>query len=305
MTGLAWLLGNRKAVAGLTLLLAFAALALVGPALVGDPTDFVARPFDPPSAAHWLGTTGRGQDVFWQTVAGARPTLAVGFLVGVVVVAVGAAIGAAAGYLGGWLDDLLSLLINIFLVIPGLPLMVVVAAYLTAGPGTIAAVLIFTGWAWTARVVRAQTQTLAARDFVAAAVVSGESRLRIVLVEILPNMAPLLLSSFAGAVLYAIGAQVGLEFLGLGDVERVSWGTILYWARNDAALITGSWWVFVPAGLCVGLVGCALALVGSACDELAFPRLRQSKAYRQVVGTRGGRPLATVVLPAGNPEAKP
>ena len=305
MTGLASLLGNRKAVAGLTLLLAFAVLALVGPALVGDPTDFVARPLDPPSAAHWLGTTGRGQDVFWQTVAGARPTLAVGFLVGVVVVAVGAAIGAAAGYVGGWLDDLLTLLINIFLVIPGLPLMVVVAAYLTAGPGTIAAVLIFTGWAWTARVVRAQTQTLAARDFVAAAVVSGESRLRIVLVEILPNMAPLLLSSFAGAVLYAIGAQVGLEFLGLGDVERVSWGTILYWARNDAALITGSWWVFVPAGLCVGLVGCALALVGSACDELALPRLRQSKAYRQVVGTRGGRPLATVVLPAGNPEAKP
>jgi peptide/nickel transport system permease protein len=176
-----------------------------------------------------------------------------------------------------------------------LPLMVVVAAYLTAGPGTIAAVLIFTGWAWTARVVRAQTQTLAARDFVAAAVVSGERRWRIVLVEILPNMAPLLLSSFAGAVLYAIGAQVGLEFLGLGDVERVSWGTILYWARNDAALITGSWWVFVPAGLCVGLVGCALALVGSACDELAFPRLRQSRAYRQ---------LATAVLPGAGPEAR-
>jgi peptide/nickel transport system permease protein len=302
MTGLASLLRNRKAAIGLALLAAFALLALAGPHLVGDPTDFVARPFEPPSAAHWLGTTGRGQDVFWQTVAGARPTLAVGFLVGLVVVLLGAVVGAAAGYLGGWLDDLLSLLINIFLVIPGLPLMVVVAAYLTAGPGTIAAVLIFTGWAWTARVVRAQTQALAARDFVAAAVVSGERGWRIVLVEILPNMAPLLLSSFAGAVLYAIGAQVGLEFLGLGDVERVSWGTILYWARNDAALITGSWWVFVPAGLCVGLVGCALALVGSACDELAFPRLRQSRAYRQAVGAR--RQLATAVVPGAGREGR-
>jgi peptide/nickel transport system permease protein len=300
MTGLASLLDNRKAAAGLALLVAFALLALVGPHLVGDPTDFVARPFLPPSAAHWLGTTGRGQDVFWQTVAGARPTLAVGFFVGLVVVLLGAVIGAAAGYLGGWIDDLLSLLINIFLVIPGLPLMVVVAAYLTAGPGTIAAVLIFTGWAWTARVVRAQVQSLAARDLVAAAVVSGERRWRIVLMEILPNMTPLLLSSFAGAVLYAIGAQVGLEFLGLGDVERVSWGTILYWARNDAALITGSWWVFVPAGLGVGLVGCALALVGSACDELAFPRLRQSRAYRQAVGAR--RQLATAVV--RSPEAR-
>ena len=174
MTGLASLLGNRKAVAGPALLLAFAVLALVGPALVGDPTDFVARPFDPPSAAHWLGTTGRGQDVFWQTVAGARPTLAGGLP--------GRAwswwrwarlVGAAAGYLGGWLDDLLSLLINIFLVIPGLPLMVVVAAYLPPARAPSPLVLIFTGWAWTARVVRAQTLALPPRDFVAAAVVVG------------------------------------------------------------------------------------------------------------------------------------
>lgn len=300
MIGVRTLLDSRKAIAGLGLLVGFAVLAIAGPWLVGDPTDFVAKPFAPPSAEHWLGTSGRGQDVFWQLVAGAKPTLLVGFVVGLVVVTLGALIGAIAGYAGGWLDDLLSLLINVFLVIPGLPLMVVVAAYLPSGPGTIAAVLIFTGWAWTARVVRAQTQALAAREFVAAAVVTGERPLRIVLVEILPNMLPLLLSSLAGAILYAIGAQVGLEFLGLGDVERVSWGTILYWARNDAALITGSWWVFVPVGVGLGLVGCALALVSSACDELAFPRLRASRAYRRAVGGTARPDLATaVVAPEG------
>lgn len=290
--------GSRKARVGLALLAWFAVLALVGPSVVGDPTDFVGKPFAPPSSEHWLGTTGRGQDVLWQTVVGARPTLVTGFSVGLAVVVVGAVVGGAAGYLGGRLDNLLSLLINIFLVIPGLPLMVVVAAYLSAGPFTIAAVLIFTGWAWTARVLRAQTMALASKDFVAAAVVLGESRLRILLFEILPNMAPLMLSSFVGAVLYAIGAQVGLEFLGLGDVERVSWGTILYWARNDAALITGSWWVFVPAGMCVGLVGLALAVLGSAFDELAHPRLRVSRAFTGAVG-RGRTDGATPVLPGG------
>jgi len=226
------LLANRKALVGAGLLALFALLAAVGPALVGDPGEFVAKPFSPPSAAHWLGTTGRGQDVLAQTVAGARPTLVTGLVVGLCIVALGLLVGAGAGYLGGRADDLLILLINIVLVIPGLPLLVVVAAYLSAGPGTIAIVLALTSWAWTARVLRAQTMALAAREFVAAAVVSGEGRLRVLAVEILPNMLPLIGSCFMGAVLYAIAAQVGLEFIGLGDVGRVSWGTALYWART-------------------------------------------------------------------------
>jgi peptide/nickel transport system permease protein len=293
------LLANRKALVGAGLLALFALLAAVGPALVGDPGEFVAKPFSPPSAAHWLGTTGRGQDVLAQTVAGARPTLVTGLVVGLCIVALGLLVGAGAGYLGGRADDLLSLLINIVLVIPGLPLLVVVAAYLSAGPGTIAIVLALTSWAWTARVLRAQTMALAAREFVAAAVVSGEGRLRVLAVEILPNMLPLIGSCFMGAVLYAIAAQVGLEFIGLGDVGRVSWGTALYWARNDAALITESWWVFVPAGLCVGLVGVALALLAGALDELGNPRLRLPAAYRRRVARTVRPDLPTPVLPPG------
>jgi peptide/nickel transport system permease protein len=293
------ILHDRRAALGAGLLALFGLLAALGPALVGDPTEFVARPFTPPSAAHWLGTTGRGQDVLAQTVAGARPTLATGLVVGLGVVLLGLVVGATAGYLGGRVDDLLSLLINVSLVIPGLPLLVVVGAYLSAGPATIALVLVFTGWAWTARVLRAQTMALSAREFVAAAVVSGEGRLRILAVEILPNMQPLIASSFVGAVLYAIAAQVGLEFIGLGDVDRITWGTALYWARNDAALITDSWWVFVPAGACVGLVGVALALVNGALDELAHPRLRLPGVYRRRVGRVVRPDLPTPVVPAG------
>ena len=177
------------------------------------------------------------------------------------VVFLGALIGGAAGYFGGWIDDLLSLGTNLFLVLPGLPLMVVLAAYLPPGPLSIALVLSLTGWAWNARVFRAQVLSLRQRDFVAAARLAGASHMEILFVEILPNLFSLLGSTFIGALIYAIGAQVGLEFLGLGDIGSISWGSNLYWASNDAALLTGSWWTFIPTGLCIAILGFALTLM--------------------------------------------
>jgi peptide/nickel transport system permease protein len=273
------LLADRRARIGLILLGLSVAIAFIGAFFVQDPTDMAAKPLMPPSLAHWLGTTGQGQDVFAQTICGARASLFVGFTVGFAVVAIGAVIGTIAGYFGGWVDDVLSLLINIFLVMPGLPLMVVLAAYLAPGPGTMGFVLVVTGWAWTARVIRSQALALRERDFVHAAVVSGESHWRIILWEILPNMGSLLASSFIGAAIYAIGAEVGLEFLGLGDVNQVTWGTNLFWAQNDSALPTGSWWTFVPTGLAVAIVGFALTLLSNALDELGNPRLRGEDAF--------------------------
>lgn len=292
---------HRQAVVGLTILGGFVLMALVGPLFFGDPTAFVDVPLLPPSADHWFGTTGQGQDVLAQTVAGARVTLLIGFAVGFSVVAIGALIGTTAGYFGGRVDDVLGLLINVFLIMPGLPLIVVIAAYLPAGPTTIAVVLIITGWAWGARVIRSQTLSLRDRDFVAAAQVSGESPLRIIVVEILPNMTSLLVSAFIGATVYAIGAQVGLEFLGLGDVSKVTWGTNLYWASNDAALFTGSWWTFVPTGLCVALVGFALAAVNSAIDQVGNPRLRVQRRFGQALAKAGIQPGgSTPVLRRGD-----
>jgi peptide/nickel transport system permease protein len=271
---LAALRGSRKAKVGTALLGVFALLGIVGPLLAGDAAAPVAVPLEPPSLTHVLGTSGQGQDMLALTVAGARTTLAIGFGAGLLVVALGALLGTAAGYFGGLVDEALSLIINVFLIVPGLPLMVVIAAYLPAGRLTMAAALVVTGWAWSARVFRAQTLALRGTDFVAAAIVTGESAWRIITREILPNMSALLVSAFIGATVYAIAAQVGLEFLGLGDLSAVSWGTSLYWAQSESALLTGSWWTFVPAGLCLGLVGFALALVNGALDEVADPRLR-------------------------------
>jgi peptide/nickel transport system permease protein len=298
---LSWDRLSGRARFGFVLLAGFVLVAMLGPLFVGDPTEMVAVPLEPPSWAHWLGTTGQGQDVLAQTICGARTSLVIGFGVGITVVAIGATIGTTAGYAGGWVDDALVMLINVFLVMPGLPLIVVLAAHLPPSPGTVALVLVVTGWAWGARVFRSQALSLRDRDFVTAAKVGGESPLRIVLVEMLPNMLPLLASAFIGATIYAIAAQVGLEFLGLGDVEKVTWGTNLYWAANDAALLTGSWWTFVPTGASVALVGFSLALVNGAIDELGNPRLRVEKT---VLGMpRIG--AATPVLRRPRPEVRP
>ena len=289
----AWALAirrDRKASIGAVLLAAFAAVAIFGPLFVGDPTALVGIPLQPPSPAHWLGTNGQGQDVLAQLVVGTRVSLALGFAVGFAVVLLGALVGVPAGYFGGRTDGLLSMFSNVFLVLPGMPLAIVIAAYLPAGAATVALVLIVTGWAWNARVLRAQTLALRRRDFVAAAVVAGESNTRILAVEILPNMLSVLVAQVIGSSVYAIGAQVGLEFLGLGDVSRVTWGTMLYWAQNDSALLTGSWWTFAPAGLCVALVGSALTLLNSGFDEITNPRLQMERAWRAHLERAGVEP---------------
>ena len=264
---------NRKALIGAAIMSSFAFLALVGPFLVADPQAFVGRPLTPPGSDFWFGTTGQGQDVLAQTIVGARSTLAIGFFVGILVTLISALIGISAAYFGGRVDDVLTLITNVFLVIPGLPLMVVLAAWLPPSPLSIILVLTFTGWAWGARILRAQTMAIRKQDFVAAAIVSGESHLRIIFQQLLPNMASLMVAGFIGTTMAAIGAQVALEFLGLGDVGAVTWGTNLYWAINDSALITGSWWTFVPTGICLALVGFGMTLLNFAIDEVTNPRL--------------------------------
>jgi peptide/nickel transport system permease protein len=190
---------DRKATSGAVLLALFVLVGIVGPWLVGDPRALVGIPLQPPSAQHWLGTTGQGQDVLAQLVVGTRVSLAIGFAVGLAVVLVGALVGITAGYFGGHVDGLLSLLFNVFLVIPGLPLAIVIAAYLPSGPLTLGLVLIVTGWAWNARVLRSQSLSQRQRDFVAAAIVTGESDFRIITREILPTMTSLLVAQVIGS----------------------------------------------------------------------------------------------------------
>lgn len=276
------LIDSKKALAGLTLLVLFALLALLAPVLApGDPSLINSTGSQAPSAAHWLGTTAKGQDVLALTLWGARSSLFVGFTVGLVATAVAIVVGLASAYFGRIVDDALTLVTNIFLLLPGLPLLIILAAFLPPGTSTVILVLVVTGWAGSARVLRAQAKSIRGKDFVAAAVVTGERPLRIMFREILPNMASVVMTTLLGCVIFGIGAQAGLEFLGLGDSSVVSWGTNLYWASNDGALMTGTWWAFVPSGLCIALVAFALSLVNYAVDEITNPRLRSRPARRE------------------------
>lgn len=270
---------SRKATAGLIIMAFFVLVAVFAPQLApGDPTDFVARPSLAPSGEHPFGTTGRGQDVLDQTIWGARLPLQIGFLVGLSTTVVGVIVGMTAGYFRGKVDDVLSLVMNVFLIVPALPLLVTLTAFIDSGSlRYYLFVLTVTGWAWPARIFRSQTLSLREKDFVSAARVSGESSARIIFREILPNMTSIVAASMFGSALFAIGAQAGLEFLGLGDPSAVTWGTILYWAGNDSALLTGAWWTFVPAGACIALVAFACALVNYGIDEVTNPRLRAQR----------------------------
>jgi peptide/nickel transport system permease protein len=267
---------NRKAMIGICIVLFFMLVALIGPLFIHtDPSALSNDVLVPPSASHWLGTTQTGQDIFSQLVVGTRVSILWSFTTGLVVTAFSVVVGLTAGYLGGIVDDLLSLLINIFLVLPGFPLAVVLAAYLPLkGPLTVSLVITLTSWAYQARVLRAQTLSMRRRDFVDAARANGESTWRIIFFEIFPNEIAIVAAGFVGTAIYVILAAAGLEFLGLGDVTVIDWGTMFYWAQNNDALLLGAWWWYAGPGMAIALLGAGLALINFGIDEVANPRLR-------------------------------
>jgi peptide/nickel transport system permease protein len=273
---------NRKVATGSSIVGFFLLVSVLEPLVVRtDPDTYSHLTLQPPSSAHWLGTTQTGQDVLMQLIAGTQSSMFWGIATGAIVTLISVAVGLVGGYLGGSVDEALSLLTNVFLVIPGLPLAIVLAAFLQRGPLTIALVITITGWAWGARVLRSQTLTMRSREFVTAARANGESTVRIIFFEILPNEISIVAVNFIFVVLNVILAWAALEFLGLGDISTVSWGSMLYWAQNNGALILGAWWWFVPPGLCIALVGAGLALINFGIDEIADPRLRQGTRPRR------------------------
>lgn len=270
------LTANGKVMIGLIIVSFFVLLALVGPFFV----TFDTNAFGPdvsvgPSPAHLLGTTSYGQDVLAQVIIGTRVSVALGFITGIIATIISVIVGLVSGYIGGWIDEVLSVLSNVFLVLPALPLAIVLASFLPyKGPLTIGFVLTITGWSWGARVLRAQTLSMRSREFVVAAKSTGEPTLRIIFFEIFPNEIGVVVAQLLGTIIYVILAEAGLEYLGLGDQGNVSWGTMLYWAGNNDALLLGSWWWFVPPGLCIALLGAGLAFLNFGIDEIANPRLR-------------------------------
>jgi peptide/nickel transport system permease protein len=280
-----------KAKIGAVLFGIFLLTAIIGPMVEPYDPGFVslnpALSLNHPSSQHLFGTTQTGQDVLSQVLTGIRLTLIVAFAVGGIATVLSVLVGVTAAFLGGFWDELLSLVTNVFLVVPALPLLIVLLGYLSSqGQLSTIIVLAALGWPWGARVIRAQTLTIRNRDFIAASRESGEKTWRIIIFEIIPNEISLIAANFVNTVLYAIGASVALAFAGLTNLDSWSLGTVLYWAQSNNALAGGAWWWWIPAGLAVALIGTSLVLLNSGIDEIGNPRLRASRGSAKIAGRR-------------------
>jgi len=273
---------NRKATAGAILLLFFCFLALFPGLIAHDsPTAEIYGRSMGVSSAHLLGTTAYGQDLFAQVVWGTRQVMIIAFGAGLAATAIAAIIGVTAAYVGGATDGVLNLITDVLLVIPLFPLLIVIAAYVqNSGTLVLITVLTLTGWSYTARQLRAQALSVRHRDFLEAAKVRGERALYVVCVEILPTMTSLLVAAFLTNALYAVLFASSLQFIGLGDPNATSWGTMLYWAENNEALQTGQYMWAVAPGVCIAALGAAFALLNYAFDEIGNPALRPVRKIR-------------------------
>ncbi len=234
---------NRKATAGTILLVIFILVALFPDVIARrrpEPQD-AYKPHLGLSLAHLLGTTAYGQDMFAQLVWGTQNVLIIAFTVGLGATAIAVLVGIAAAYLGGLWDAVLSVLTDVLLVIPLFPLLIVIAGYARGGSTLVLIVVITaTSWSYTARQLRSQALTMRGRDFLEAARARGERKLYIIVVEVNPHDdLARIVASFLTNALYAVLFASSLQFIGLGDPNTVSWGTMLYWAQNNAALQTG------------------------------------------------------------------
>jgi len=274
------LLGNPKARLGAAMVGFVVIVAAIAPWIsVAHPNDFnllAAR--QAPSWNHLFGTTDQGSDIFSQVVIGARRSLLLGAAAAALATAVAATLGITAALVGGLVDDVVNFLINIFLVIPPIPLLVVMSGYTQDhGMTTMIVVLALVLWAFEARILRAQALSLKSRDFIDAARTAGEPTSRIVFGELVPNMISRIAAAFVLVFYVALLVDAGLEFLGLGDLASTSWGVTLYWAQTNSTVLQGEWWPFFFPGAALAFTVLGLVLLLAGIDEFTNPRLRTEK----------------------------
>jgi peptide/nickel transport system permease protein len=269
---------TKRGLFGVVLLGLFTFLAVFGSLLAPeDPHASGLSVLAGPSVSHPLGTTESGSDVLSQLMVGARVSIVVGFAAAIISAVLGAAVGLIGGYYGGLTDRVLDAFENWFLVIPQLPLMVVLARLLSPSLTVLILVIGLTSWAGTGRIVRSQVLTLKERAFVERARALGATDGYIIRTHILPNTLPLIFANTVLIVAVAILAEASLAFLGLGDPNSISWGTMLDNGFESGAPAAGAWWYVVPPGLCITLLVLAVAVLGYLFEEYVNPRLRDQR----------------------------
>jgi len=267
---------SRVGALGLAMLTVVALLALL-PGLLApyNPAVTVGKPLDGPSLQHWLGTNDVGHDLLSELIWGTRVSLTIGVSAAVLAVLAGLAVGIGAAYFGGLTDAALMRLVDLMLVIPVFPLLLLVAIYVGPGVFKMTALIAALAWADPARLLRSQALAVTASEYVAAAQALGATDLRVIVKHVLPAVLPLAVGQFAPMVGRAILVEAGLSFLGLGDPTQKSWGSMLYFARSGGAYLTRAWlWWVVPPGLMISLTILGFAFLGIALEERLNPILK-------------------------------
>lgn len=273
-------------VVGVVIVAGFLVTAVAAPLLAPyAPTERVAVPLQPPSGAHWLGTNDIGQDILSELIYGTRVSLLVGVAAGALATLLAAAVGVAAGLIGRAVDITLMRVVDVVLILPLIPVLIVTAAYVGRGLSLLILLLGALLWPQGARVIRAQVLSVRERAHLEAARSFGAGRAWLVRRHVLPAVAPLVVMQLVHLIKLAVLLEASLSFLGLGDPVQRSWATIIYYANSRGAFLTGAWqWWIVPPGVCVALLIVGFALWGTRFEELSDPRLRR----RGGVVTGGG-----------------
>ena len=219
-----------------------------------------------PSAAHLLGTTTLGQDVFWLLAFSVRNSFIIGFLVALVSTIIGVTVGMLAGFLGGTADRIIQLVMDTFVVVPMLPILILMASLMKGRTSVLAmaGILIIFNWPWPARQIRSLSVSLRERDFIDTAAFSGQSPIKIVIKEILPFVIGWAFANFVNCTLAAITAESSLAIIGIANNAQATLGTMIYWANQHQAMLAGHWWWIGPpiVAMSVIFIGLFLTLSG-------------------------------------------
>ena len=276
--------GSRMVVA-LTIIVIIALLAFLGPFIYPyGPGEKIGSLYDAPSAAHLLGTDNFGHDVIAVLMYSTRNSLLNGLMAGTLALFIGVAIGILAGYIGGWVEEALMGFTNIVVAIPNIIILILISMALQKtdiaffkGIGGLAFVIGITAWPWTARAVRAQASSVAAREHIDIAKLSGARTLSILIRDVLPYLASYVVMAWVLQLASAILLESTLSMLGLGPSGVDSLGMQLHWALAFQAVATGSWWAFLPPTMILTLISFSLLYLQASLDEVFNPRLRRGK----------------------------
>lgn len=255
---------GRKGRVGVVIILVFAFMAITAGWLAPYSPTATFAAWQGPSVHHLLGTDDYGQDVLSQVLYGSRASLIVGGLAGFLSGVIGTTVGLVAGYVRGIWSEILMRLVDLLLVIPTLALMIIMGAFLPS-VGQLAQIIMIgaLSWLWMARSVRSQVVSERERGYVAAARIVGLSDREIMIREILPNVLPIVVANLVMVITAAILVQASLNFLGIGNPNVISWGSMLSLAFTDDAILQGAWWWIVPPGLCIALFAYGFVLLGN------------------------------------------